>query len=63
MMYSTPRPMAVINKLILLALFLTPIYSLQESLALIFLEQRGFVHTSNILSSIYIKGLKIFSLF
>ncbi len=58
MMYSTPRPMAVINKLILLALFLTPIYSLQESLALIFLEQRGFVHTSNILSSIYIKGLK-----
>jgi len=51
---STP----LINKLILTVLLLTPIFSFQEYLALIMLEQRGFVNTSNTLSSIYLKGVK-----
>ncbi len=47
-----------IEKLILLVLILTPIFSFQESLALLMEGRRGLVNTSNILTSVYIKGLK-----
>ena len=58
MTHSKQNTMSFIDKLILLVLILTPVFSFQEALALIMLEQRGTVHTSNILSSIYLKGLK-----
>ena len=64
MKFSNYRSVSLIDKLIILVLLLTPIFSFQESLALIMLEQRGSVHTSNILSSIYLKGIKdIFFIF
>ena len=58
MTYIKQNKLTLIDKLILLVLILTPIFSFQEALALIMLEQRGMIHTSNILSSIYLKGVK-----
>lgn len=58
MTYIKQNKLTLIDKLILLVLILTPIFSFQEALALIMLEQRGIIHTSNILSSIYLKGVK-----
>ena len=58
MTHSKQNTMTFIDKLILLVLIFRPVFSFQEVLALIMLEQRGTVHTSNILSSIYLKGLK-----
>ena len=58
MTYCKQNSLTIIDKLILFVLLLTPIFSFQESLALIMLEQRGSVHTSNILSPIYLKVVK-----
>lgn len=58
MTFSKYSSVPLINKLILTVLLLTPIFTFQESLALIMLEHRGFVNTSNTLSSIYLKGVK-----
>ncbi len=49
-----------IHKLIFLVLLLTPVFSLQESLALIF---GGLIDNSTALTSVYIKGIKDFIFF
>ncbi len=58
MIFNKTSSATRIEKLILLILLLTPIFSFQESLALLIEERRGLVNTSNILTSVYIKGLK-----
>ena len=47
-----------IGFLILLALIITPIFTIQESLALISIDQRNLVNTSNTITPISIKALK-----
>ena len=58
MTLSKDRSITSIEFLILLALLLTPIFTIQESLALIFLDQRQQINTSNTITSTYIKALK-----
>ena len=48
----------LIQKLVITVLAITPLFSLQESLALLLDSGKYIVNTSNILTSIYIKGLK-----
>ena len=48
----------LIEKLIIIVLAITPLFSLQESLALLLDSGKYVVNTSNVLTSVYIKGLK-----
>ncbi len=48
----------LIQKLIIIVLAITPLFSLQESLALLLDSGKYVVNTSNVLTSVYIKGLK-----
>ena len=49
-----------IEILILTALLITPLFTLQESMALMFSEQRVYINTSSTLTPWYIKGIKDF---
>ena len=54
------KSITLTEALILTALIFTPIFTFQESLALILPEQRAYINTSSTLTPWYIKGIKDF---
>ena len=60
MMSHNSKSITKIEILILTALLITPLFTLQESMALMFAEERVYVNTSSTLTPWYIKGIKDF---
>ncbi len=58
MTFNKTSSLNSIGFLILLALIITPIFTIQESLALISVDQRNQINTSNTITPVYIKALK-----
>ena len=60
MMSHKSKSITKIEILILTALLITPLFTFQESMALIFAEERAYINTSSTLTPWYIKGIKDF---